>query len=418
MVSHSDSGGGADRAAHNILAAVRRAGVDARLWVQDKYTDDPAVSSFAEVGARRNPAQDHWSKRLDSDLLWLQKSSNSVHRSFNVIPSGLLGALASHPHNLTHLHWLGSETASIKEIGAIPGPVVWTLHDSWPFCGAEHHPEDASDKRFASRYSRASRRPGNSRVDLDAWTFRRKERHFNRPRWLVGPSRWMVEMAQQSSLAADWPTAVIPNPIDNEVFFPRERQAARATWGMQPDAHVVLFGAVGGANVAKKGWDLFRTAMERIATSQNGMRSEIWVFGDSAPDDSIAGLPIRSAGYITSQEELAALYSAADVHVVASRQESFSQTAAEAAACGTPVAAWALGGLLDVVDPGITGVLAQPFDTEDLAHAITRAAEMRDQVRVTGPQRAARLWAPSVVGERYADAYSQAIDLWASGVST
>jgi glycosyltransferase involved in cell wall biosynthesis len=179
---------------------------------------------------------------------------------------------------------------------------------------------------------------------------------------------------------------------------------------MNPDAMVVLFGAVGGGNITKKGWDLFRSAMQRLMTSHHSITPEIWIFGDSAPDAVIAGVPVRSTGFIASRDDLAELYSAADVHVVASRQESFSQTAAEAAACGTPVAAWAVGGLIDVVNSGVTGVLAEPFDIGAMTHAISAAATMRPRVEHTGPERAARLWAPSVVGRRYAEVYAQAID--------
>lgn len=56
--------------------------------------------------------------------------------------------------------------------------------------------------------------------------------------------------------------------------------------------------------------------------------------------------------------------------IVPSLQESFGQTASESMACGTPVVAFAHSGLLDIIDHKITGYLAKPFETKDLARGI------------------------------------------------
>lgn len=416
MISHSDGGGGADRAARNIFDAVRLVGVDATMWVQERTIGDADIRTFDEVGASRSHFKNHVAGRIGNDLLWLQKSSNSVHRSFNLISSGVDQALARTPHDLVHLQWLGSETASIKELGRLAGPVMWTLHDSWTFCGAEHHPEDDEDHRFVEGYSRASRRSGNTRLDIDAWTYRRKARHFTKPRWLVGPSTWMVEMARRSSLAALWPSCVIPNPVDITIFSPRDRSMARRRWEMSPQATVLLFGAVGGANVVKKGWDLLAESVERLSHSGLYHELEVWVFGSDSPIEHIGGIPVRSTGFVADRQDMALLYSAADVLVVASRQESFSQTAAESIACGTPVACWSVGGLIDVVEPDLTGALAEPFVPEALAQAIHRALELRAMTRIKGPERAARRWSPQIVGARYAKAYDDAIEWWKSDI--
>jgi glycosyltransferase involved in cell wall biosynthesis len=411
LVSHSDGGGGADRAAHRILDAVRSVGVDAQMWVALRQTLDPHVHAFKEMGITRSDLAEWLAHRVDADLLWLQKSSNSVHRSFNVVDSGLTDALLRSAHDVVHLHWLGSETASIREIGRIPGPVVWTMHDSWVFCGAEHHPEDANDHRFMQAYSSSSRRPGNSRVDLDAWTYRRKQRHFDKPRGLVGPSRWIIKQAEASSLVGEWPTSVIPNPIDVATFRPHDRSSSRQRWAGARDATVLLFGAVGGTAITAKGWDLLVEAVPHLTGTLDN-KFEIWIFGSSAPVDSVGGIPVRGLGHINEANEMASLYAAADVHVIASRHESFSQTAAEAIACGTPVAAWSLGGLTDVVADGVTGILAQPFEPVGLARAIVDCLKLQESAKHLGPRRAQDLWSPSVVGTKYAEVYQAAIEWW------
>ena len=81
---------------------------------------------------------------------------------------------------------------------------------------------------------------------------------------------------------------------------------------------------------------------------------------------------LAQVGLISFSDDLSLrlLYSAADVMVVPSIQEAFGQTASEAQACGTPVAAFKIGGLLDVVSHKETGYLADPYDPKSLAYGI------------------------------------------------
>ena len=72
------------------------------------------------------------------------------------------------------------------------------------------------------------------------------------------------------------------------------------------------------------------------------------------------------------------LYSACDVMVVPSYQESFGQTAIESMACGTPVVAFGATGLLDIIDHRVNGFLAKPYDSESLADGISWILENVD----------------------------------------
>ena len=69
------------------------------------------------------------------------------------------------------------------------------------------------------------------------------------------------------------------------------------------------------------------------------------------------------------------VYSAADVMIVPSLQETFGQTASEALACGTPVVAFNATGLKDIVEHQQNGYLAQPYEIDDLARGIAWVLE-------------------------------------------
>ena len=409
LISHSDGGGGADRAAHRILQAATLHEPDVTMWVAEKVTGDPRVNTFADVLG----SEPRWKALLRStseDLpLYLQKSTNSVHRSFNLVPRGINAAIEQRDPSVVHLHWLGQATLSLKEIGNLPGPIVWTLHDSWPFCGAEHHPEDPYDRRFENAYSSDSRRPGNTRIDMDAWVYQRKVRWFQQPRWLVGPSQWMVDQARTANLTHEWPSSVIPNPIDTQVFAPIGQDHARSRWNMPRDARVALFGGMAASAIHGKGWDLLDSALANLPAAQAPW--ELWTFGGPSPVTSVHGVRVHSLGVIEDPRELASLYSAANVHVVPSRMESFSQTAAESIACGTPVVAFRVGGLPDVVRDERVGILVDPFDTRAFARAMERGVELKVQTGSIGPE-LAHAWRPETVGRQYVETYELAREYW------
>ena len=98
---------------------------------------------------------------------------------------------------------------------------------------------------------------------------------------------------------------------------------------------------------------------------------ELVVFGQSLPaHPPDLGFPIHYSGQLHDDLSLRLLYAAADVFVIPSRRDNLPNTGLEAHACGTPVVAFAIGGLVDIVDHHITVALAKPFDPLSLAAAI------------------------------------------------
>ena len=83
-------------------------------------------------------------------------------------------------------------------------------------------------------------------------------------------------------------------------------------------------------------------------------------------------------------EELTAYYRAADVCLVPSRSESFGLVALEAAACGTPVVAAAVGGLATLVVPGITGFLVDGRDPADYAAYVAKLLDDPELAALVG----------------------------------
>jgi glycosyltransferase involved in cell wall biosynthesis len=74
--------------------------------------------------------------------------------------------------------------------------------------------------------------------------------------------------------------------------------------------------------------------------------------------------------FLGHREDVPALLAAADAFVLPSRSEAFPNGAIEAMAAGLPVVASAVGGLLDLIEPGRTGLLVEPDNVQALADAI------------------------------------------------
>jgi glycosyltransferase involved in cell wall biosynthesis len=86
-------------------------------------------------------------------------------------------------------------------------------------------------------------------------------------------------------------------------------------------------------------------------------------------------VPVIPLGFVGGQRIKALAYSAADVFVLPTRGEGLPNVLLESMACGTPMVSFDVGGVPDLVRPGVTGYLARPEDAEDLEHGIRQLLE-------------------------------------------
>lgn len=408
MLNTFDELGGAGRAASRLQAGMQELGVDSRLLVQFR------VGNARNVLCSPSPLQ----RLLRRFKAWLgtlpvRLYPNRPENNFSpaLVPGRAPAEIDHIDPDILHLHWLGAGFLSIEALAKLRRPILWTLHDSWAFTGGCHVPFDCD--RYRQRCG-ACPVLGSSRPrDLSRWTWHRKERTWRGLELtVVAPSRWLAECARSSSLLRDVRIEVIPNGLDTEVFAPRDRERSRGLLGLPRDRKIILFGGIRGTSDPNKGLHLLAPALRSLGRDMTGLVAVVFSSFDRGelPD---LGMPAVSLGAIENDDQLAAAYSAAEVFVAPSIQETFCQTAAEALACGTPVVAFGATGLLDVVEHRRCGYLARPYHSDDLARGIAWVLE--DEERRAALSRRARSkagteFALPAVARRYRELYRELTD--------
>jgi glycosyltransferase involved in cell wall biosynthesis len=336
------------------------------------------------------------------------KPKHTAYTTFSFLPSLRHRRINAIMKDILHLHWLGDGFLSPWSIGRLAAPVVWTMHDTWPFTGGCHWLKECKNYRHSC--GRCPELLSARKLDLSHLHWRLKRRSVLRLKpTVVSPSRAYAALARQSGMLAGCRVEHIPNGIDTQVFRPRDKDVARGLLGLPHDRPLILFGAVEATHDHNKGFDLLITALHHLQTEK---RTDVVcaVFGTSS--DAIDEVPcsFRFLGQLRDELTLALAYSAADIFVCPSRQENLPNTIMESLACGTPVVAFAIGGIPDLAEHGVTGYLAAPHDPHALAEGIALLLDnpgLRENMAVASREKAERGFSMPVVVKRYLALYEE-----------
>lgn len=350
--------------------ALLKIGIDSEMWVDEKATDLPTVF---QMDGRISRALTKLRPYIGRIPLLFSKSYKKSFLSFAFLPSKWTKMINQSNADLVHLHWINREMLSIKDVSRIKKPIVWTFHDMWPFCGSEHYSERNDWQTGYSTNGQPHRY--DRKTFLDRWVWNRKKKHWATGMVIIAPSNWLADCTQRSPLTCKWRTEVIPNGLDTKSWTPIDRGIARQILNLPKERKLILFGALGGQSDERKGFSLLKEALEQLKKIHYDC--DLVLFGQSRPlEEAIKGFNTHYLGHLYDDISLRLAYSAANVMVVPSRQEVFGQTATEALACGTPIAAFKVGGLIDIVTSGVNGYLASPFDVDDLQKCITQSIDL------------------------------------------
>jgi len=373
IVNTSDSGGGAARAAYRLHQSLLVQEIDSQMLVQNKRSDDYTVlSTTSKIKKGFNLL------RFTLDVLPVKFYKNRTKTLFSPawLPfSGTVDKINALNPDIVHLHWINGGMIKIEDLIKINAPIVWSLHDNWPFTGGCHIMWECD--KYKENCGTCPRLGSDKENDLSRKIFNRKQKIFSKMDnfTIVGLSKWLTNYSKNSTLLKEKKHINLPNPIDTNIFKPLDGGNARELWNLPHDKKLILFGANSATSDINKGFIELSKALHQLLAKN----IEFVVFGSSKPKESQNfGFKTHYLGYLHDDVSLVTLYSAVDVMVVPSLQENLSNTIMESLACSIPVVGFDIGGNSDMIEHEKNGYLAKPFESQDLADGINWVLKNKD----------------------------------------
>ena len=362
----SDISDGAAIAAYRLHKGLQGVGIDSKMLVQTKLGNDKTVIA---PGTNAKKGLALLRPTLDSAVKHFASGSKTIFSPAWLPFSNIPTQINSISPDIVHLHWVCGGMLRIEDLKRINKPIIWTLHDMWAFTGGCHYNEGC--ERYVEACGNCPQLNRSGKNDLSRSVWRRKKKAWSKlDITIVTPSNWLAKCAKESSLFKGWRIEVIHNGLNLNLFEPINKSTAREIWDLPQNKKLILFGAMSATNDHRKGFDLLYKSLKQLTAKWSG-KAELVVFGSSEPENPPDfGLSVHYLGRLHDDVSLSLLYAAADVMVTPSRQDNLPNTVVESSACGTPVVAFDIGGMSDMIEHQINGYLAKPFDVSDLSVGI------------------------------------------------
>jgi glycosyltransferase involved in cell wall biosynthesis len=415
-VSTFDTQGGAARASYRLHQGLIKYGVDSRMLVQEKLSDDYTVvgpeTKIAYLLAR-------FRANFDAVPLYLYPKRRKTFFSSAILPDTLKGEITTLNPDIVHLHWVSYGFLRIETLAAIRRPIVWTLHDMWPFTGGCHYSEGCD--HYLTGCGCCPLLSSTKRHDLSRLNWNRKSSKWPLlPMTIVSPSRWLADCARKSPLFKNSNMEVIPNGIDLTRFSPRDKRLCRDILFLPQSKKIILCGGINCKNDKRKGFDLLLPALLHLKGTISDV--ELVIIGESKPATvPDVGFPVNYLGILNDEISLALAYGAADVFVAPSREENLSNMVLEAISSGLPCVAFDIGGMPDLIEHGFNGFLISPFDVADLASGMARILtddSLQSEMSRHSREKSEREFAIELVASRYGRLYEEVVCMHKTGFLT
>lgn len=394
LVSTSEQSGGGAIAARRLMEALRQNGVEARMMVRDKQSDDKAV---VKVGCKLPKLLERldilpYVSRIEGKRgdfrtrLWQPDTASEGIR--------ITRTREFREADVIHLHWVNQGMLSLHEIGRILSSgkrVVWTLHDEWPYLGVCHY--RGRCEQLECRFC-----PVMSGV-LPFYIRKRKHELYQawRPTF-VGCSQWITRQAHYAMPRQR--VVHINNCIPSALFHPTDMQQARRALSLPPTGRLLLFCSQKVTD-ERKGIAFLAEALGFLATDN----VHLVIVGKGSEHIPLPdGITATRLGTVC-ESRMPLVYSAVDAFLTPSLQDNLPNTIAEAMSCGTPCVGFDVGGISEMIDHKENGYVARYRDAVDLAEGI-RYVLARD-LRQAAHAKAACAYDEASVARQYIDLYRE-----------
>ena len=269
-----------------------------------------------------------------------------------------------HLHNL-HGNYINLK-ALLKYLAKKDIPTVITLHDCWFFTGKCTHYTAVGCIKWQNGCKNCSQ----LKKDIPSWFFdctkkmwkERRKRFQEIPRLgVIGVSDWITSEAKKSFLKNAKIVQRIYNWIDLEVFYPRQ-QDVKEKYGLPRNKFLIF--CIGA------GWDINSSKYKDLMALSDRLNNDMQIIlAGNLPKGVKLPHNITAIGYVHSTDELAKLYSQADVYVHLSKEDTFGKVIAESMACGTPAIVYNSTACPELIGEGC-GYVVETGDIDEMKQAI------------------------------------------------
>ena len=393
LVSTSDMAGGGAIAAFRLMEALNNNGVKAKMLVRDKLSSSVTV---AQVGTKIPKALERLQiMSYMKGKLW---QADTADFGINITKTDEYKEA-----DIIHLHWINQGMVSLsclKKMIKDGKKIVWTLHDEWPYLGICHYRGDCQETECKN----CPLLPGSI---AHKHYLRKQELYKEGNITFVGCSQWITDRAKQAMPKAK--VVHINNCVPHDIFRGIDQQEARKKMGLPLDKKILLFCSQ-NLNDERKGYTYLQQALNQLKTHpltppvKEGRKESLPLRGGLEGSADLTTVCIGKGGrYISSPEEMAMMYAAADVFVIPSLQDNLPNTIAEAMSCGTPCVGFNVGGIPEMIDHQQNGYVAKYKDVTDLTEGIRYV--LTHDMREAALHKAASAYGETHVAQKYINVY-------------
>lgn len=267
-----------------------------------------------------------------------------------------------HLHNI-HGYYINIDVL-FKYFSTLSIPIVWLLHDAWSISGHSAHFELHNDGSIPTRnISKHQHKeyPKSLFYDNSKKNYILKKDLFinMKDMTIITPSTWLANLVNKSFLS-NYPIKVIHNGVDLTKFQPTVSDFRIEN---QLENKKIILG-VASVWSEKKGLHIFNKLADRLNNQY-----KIILVGISEKNKKNVNSKIMCITRTESIEELACIYSTADIFVNPTLEDNFPTTNIEALACGTPVITFNTGGSIESIDESC-GIVVEKGNVDKLYQEI------------------------------------------------
>ena len=359
LVNTTYRGGGAEKVTRQLLHGFDNSNINMHLIVGRGEPDD---KRYEIIYDKKIP---YFFSRVYGKLAPYRKYDRYA-------AARILETIDKYKIDIVHLQNIHGNYMGIEDIARISEKcrVIWTLHDMWALTGHCAHAFDCTKwiEGNCSHCPKPETYPGIRTDVADKMLSSKKTSFAGKNIVFVSPSEWLKDRFYESFLKNEH-IEVFNNGIDVDFYAPQIHSVLREKYNIPADKHVILFAA---SNLNSQ-FRSFRHLLEALKYIPNKSDYCLVVLGNCDSEVSFnREFSVFQMGYVADEDKMKDLYALSDIYITPSLADNFPCTTVESFACGTPVIAFASGGLNEQIDSK-TGWLVTPGDSKALAYAIIDA---------------------------------------------